>query len=322
MATGIVAIAARSEDLGDLASALFWMNIVFYGVLWAAYLVRLARFPRSHLDDLRSHGRAMGYFTVPAATAVLGVDVLVIGGSVDAARALWFATAVLWVGLVYAVPVTLVTRQDKPTLEEGLKGTWLVWVVATQGTSILGARVADTFGSGADQVIVLATALWLVGGMFYLWVIQMIVRRLFFTRLAPGELSPTYWIDMGAVAISTLAGATLLQVATNYPLLQQMRPFTVGLTLLFWATATWWIPWLVVMGVWRHLLRRHPITFEAGFWGMVFPLGMYTVATQTTADVLDLPTLSTIASGFWWIALAAWVATMADLLLTPLLRKG
>jgi tellurite resistance protein TehA-like permease len=317
MATGIVAIAAH---IGGIPAVLFWINIALYVVLWCAYLARLALFPRAHLDDLRNHARAMGYFTIPAGTAVLGVDVLVIGGSVDVARVLWFATVVLWLVLVYAVPAILVARRDKPPLETGLTGTWLVWVVATQGLAILGTRVAGTFGSGSDVVILVTSSAWLVGGMFYVWIIALIVRRLFFSPLQPGELSPTYWIDMGAMSISALAGATLLQAAGTDDLVQRTEPFVAGLTLLFWATATWWIPWLLVMGVWRHVIEHHALTFDAGFWGIVFPLGMYAVTTHTVADALAVPVLDSVTPALVWVAAAAWAGTVLDLLLTPVVR--
>ena len=58
---------------------------------------------------------------------------------------------------------------------------------------------------------------------------------------------------MGAVAISTLSGATLILDAQRSPLLQSMLPFLRGFTLFFWATGTWWIPMLVILGLWRHV---------------------------------------------------------------------
>lgn len=320
MATGIVAVAARAEGVGPLAEPLLWLNVACYAGLCAAFLARLALFPRAHLDDLRSHRRAMGYFTLPAGTAVLGMDALVIGGSPGTARILWFVAGVLWVLCVYAVPMALVTRRDKPSLDQGLSGTWLVWVVATQATSVLGTRVAGTFGAAADDVLLLTTVLWLVGGMFYLWIIQLIIRRLLFGP-APDDLSPTHWIDMGALAVSALAGATLLQVPGASPLIQTLRPFVAGLTLVFWGTATWWIPWLVLFGLWRYAIERRPAAFEVGLWGLVFPLGMYTVATRATSGALQLPALATVAAGFVWVAVVAWAATMLDLLLTGLRHR-
>src|SRR5437763_1174973 len=81
-------------------------------------------------------------------------------------------------------------------------------------------------------------------------------------RFAPSDLMPPYWINMGAMAISTLAGTLLLAKAAASPLLTSLRPFLLGLTILFWATATWWIPMLVILGVWRHVWKRFPLTYS------------------------------------------------------------
>ena len=35
-----------------------------------------------------------------------------------------------------------------------------------------------------------------------------------------------------------------------------------GLTLLFWATGSWWIPLLLIPGVWRYLIRRFPFQYD------------------------------------------------------------
>jgi hypothetical protein len=43
--------------------------------------------------------------------------------------------------------------------------------------------------------------------------ISLIFYRYTFFRFAPGDLSPPYWINMGAMAISTLAGALLIENA-------------------------------------------------------------------------------------------------------------
>jgi hypothetical protein len=90
---------------------------------------------------------------------------------------------------------------------------------------------------------------------------------------------------MGAMAVSTLAGVRLVEEAHRVPLLTDVGPFVQGMTLLFWATATWWSPILLALGAWRHLRRRFPLSYEHGYWAAVFPLGMYTVCTQSLIRV-------------------------------------
>jgi tellurite resistance protein TehA-like permease len=118
---------------------------------------------------------------------------------------------------------------------------------------------------------------------------------------------------MGAVAISTLAGTTLLVAAPQSSVLQQLLPFLKGLTLLFWATATWWIPMLFILGIWRHGYRRYPLRYDPLYWGAVFPLGMYTVSTWRLAAAIEVPGLFVVPRVFFVVAFAAWLATLAGL---------
>jgi hypothetical protein len=39
-------------------------------------------------------------------------------------------------------------------------------------------------------------------------------------------------------------------------------PFVKGFSLFFWAIATWWIPMLVVLGIWRYLICRVPFAYD------------------------------------------------------------
>ena len=158
--------------------------------------------------------------------------------------------------------------------------------------------------------------------MLYIWIISLIFYRYTFFVLSPSDLAPPYWINMGAVAISTLAGTMLIAAAPLSPLLTELTQFMKGLTLLFWATATWWIPMLVILGVWRHVYRRFPLRYDPLFWGAVFPLGMYTACTYRLVQVLPAEPLAWIPRLFIWVALAAWTATLLGLLYQLPRRSG
>ncbi len=305
MATGIVSIASFLLRIPVLPKALFALNLLFYPLLWALTLARVLRYPSEVLADLSHHGRAVGFFTTVAATCVVGSQFIVVGSAPEVAFWFWVGGVGLYVLLVYSVFTALTIKEQKPPLAEGINGGWLVAVVAAQSVAVLGAQLAPTV-AGPGRLLLFSLAMWLGGGMLYFWIISLIFYRYTFFTMAPSDLAPPYWINMGAAAISTLAGATLVAASEHSPLLASVLPFVRGFSLMWWATATWWIPMLLVLGIWRHVVRKFPLRYDPLYWGAVFPLGMYTAATIRLSHALDAPDLIAIAWGTGVAALVAW----------------
>jgi tellurite resistance protein TehA-like permease len=305
MATGIVSIASSLLRVPVVPKALLALNALFYPALWVATVVRALRHRARVVADLSHHGRAVGFFTVVAATCVLGSQCVVVADAPRIGLWFWVAGIVLYVVLIYSVFTLLTVKQEKPALSEGINGGWLVSVVAAQSVAVLGAQLAPS-SEHADRILFFALAMWLGGGMLYLWIISLIFYRYTFFTMAPSDLAPPYWINMGAAAISTLAGSLLIGASERSAVIEGVLPFVRGLTLMWWATATWWIPMLLVLGVWRHVLRKFPLRYDPLYWGAVFPLGMYTAATLRLSQAVDAPFLAVIPSATIFAALAAW----------------
>jgi len=322
MATGIVSIAAQLLGHPILAQALFALNLVAYSVLWVLNGLRALRHRQRFFGDLIDHLRGPGFFTSVAATSIVGSQFVILVAGTRAAAALWAVAVVLWIGLTYTIFAGLTIKQHKPTLDQGINGAWLLAVVATQSIAALSALLAAHLGQPVRlELNFLALSMWLWGGMLYIWMMSLIFYRYTFFTLEPGDLSPPYWINMGAMAISTLSGSLLILNSPDAPFLLSLLPFLKGFTVFYWATGTWWIPMLVVLALWRHVYRRFPLRYDPLYWGAVFPLGMYAASTHRMVEALGIGFLGFLPPVFFGLALAAWTAAFAGLLL-ELLRRA
>ena len=313
MATGTLSIAIDLLGYRVIADALLAINVVAYAVLAMLAMLRLTLYFPRVARDMADHARGPGFFTAVAGTCVLGSEFVVVADAMAVARIFWMLGLCLWIVVTYAFFFSVTVREHKPALAAGLSGAWLIAAVATQGISLLATLVAPSFPGGEAAVLFIALAFNLLGAMLYLAVITLIFYRLTFIKVAAEHFAPTYWINMGAVAISTLAGSMLVLHAQESPLVAELLPFIKGLTLLFWVIGTWWIPLLVLLAAWRYLWKRHPIRYEPRYWGLAFPLAMYTTATFQLASAEHLDFLMVVSRGFLIPALVVWVIVFAGL---------
>ena len=307
MSTGIVSIACHLLGWGVLALTLFWLNLCLFLTLWCLTLLRLGFYPRQIWADLRSHTRSMGFFTMVAGTAIIASQLVILVPAGKSAVGLGLLGLALWLFLIYAVFIALATQTAKPSLSAGINGIWLVAPVSTQALSILTCLLVSRFPEQRETLLFLALGLFLVGIFLALLIITLIFFRLLFFRLAPQDFDPSYWIMSGVDAITAFAGALLAAHSQASQVLEPMRPVLVGLTVFFWSTATWWIPFLVILMVWRH--QRVKLTYAPSYWGMVFPLGMYATCTVHLAGITHLPFLLTLAHCCLYVAVTSWFLT-------------
>src|SRR5204862_8022971 len=166
-------------------------------------------------------------------------------------------------------------------------------VVSTQSISVLGTLLVVRWDAYSEPLLFFTLCMFLLGCMLYLLLITLIFYRFTFVNVTTPALTPPYWINMGAVAITTLAGARLIIAAPGWPLLNQIVPFLKGFTLFFWAVGTSRIPLLFILGFWRHVYKKFALSYDP-HWGMVFPFGMHTVCTFQLSKAIDYRPLMVI----------------------------
>lgn len=314
MATGIVSLAAWYCGWKISANLLLYFNIFAFILLLALNIWRLLRYRRAVLADFRNPQTNPGFLTFVAAACVLGSQLNIILKTSLWDEILFFGALTAWIFLIYSFFIVIMLNREKPSVRKYIHGSWLLTVVSTQSLTILGTLIAPRLPIQPQHQYLISLLLFLCGGIFYFVIIVFIIFRMSFLRLKAGEFEPSYWINMGALAISTLAGALLLTHSDNAVFLQKLFPFIAGCTLGFWAFATWWIPVIVILDYWQYVLRRIPLTYNSQNWDIVFPLGMYTVASIEMIKVLDLPSLSGFPAVFSYLAFAVWVLVFAGMI--------
>lgn len=304
MATGIVSTALFIYKHIWLSDILLAIGSGLYVLLWVVYLERAWRAPRKIWHDLTNPASTFGFFTIVAGSNVLAVRFL-FQHWVLAAKILGAIGIIFWAALFYTVMTVLITG---PAVKKSdVNGGWLIAIVAEESIATYLAAMVDVDPHRAPLLFIISATFWAMGLILYVIFIGLIMNRLIFQTVSLTALQPPYWINMGATAITVLASSRLLAIHTQVPMLLTLRPFLAGVTLMMWAWGTWWIPLLVILGLWKYGHGHEPIAYHPSQWSIVFPIGMYATATTTMAKIHGFHPVHWLGQVFLWIGLGSWI---------------
>lgn len=306
MATGILSTGLSLVGQDFLAWILFWIAVGAGALLTVAFIWRGIVHPARFINDLRDPGKSFGFFTIVAAANVLGLH-YDMAGNAAVGRMLAILAGVVWFGLNYGIPASMLLRKQQSPILHSANGSWFLWVVATQSMATALAVVGET--TTTQFIGAAATGMWGIGLMLYMIIGTLVTLRLLVVPNRPENLSPTYWIFMGATAITVLAGAKVLAMPAEFPAAISTTQFVSGASYVLWAVGMWWIPLLLIFGIWRHGIKRFPLRYETSLWAIVFPLGMLSAATIFFGTNEDISVMVLTGQYGVWIAVAAWVGT-------------
>lgn len=227
--------------------------------------------------------------TAVAATTVLGSRFALLGWSTAA----WLLLAVST--LVWLVLLPLVLRHwQTPTA-----GSGFLVCVATQGLAVL----AGALGRPAhDQRVVIAgVALLVLGIALYGAVLATFDWRQL--RTGAGD----QWVLAGALAITSLAAATLAPATRGATGLRDLSDVLGTAAVAFWFLALTGYTALVagelVWPRWSYDVRR---------WATVFPIGMAAAASSAVGRTQHLTAARLAGDVLVWPGLAAWALTLTS----------
>ncbi|MBB5597650.1 tellurite resistance/C4-dicarboxylate transporter family protein [Neomicrococcus lactis] len=232
MATGIVSTGLKLADAELPSRILFVIAVLGAAILAVGLMIRLGRSFGDVMADLRAPARAFGFFTLVAAANMLSTRFDLFGWRAPALTQAVLG-ALLWFILTYAVPTQLLFAERQRSIIEDINGSWFLWAVGTQSVALTATMAARVYESALMAAA--AVGLWAVGVALYLILATLVTIRLLLHAIEQEPLSPTYWIYMGATAISVLAGAQILHLPSELPVMAATAPIVSGISYMLWA---------------------------------------------------------------------------------------
>ena len=315
MSTGIISVAAKLLGFTGIAYALFYINIVAYAILLPILVLRVIFYWDCLYKDLSNPKLSFVFFTIVAGTNVLGAQFVSIVNQPEIAKIFWYFGLFLWTAISLST-FSILFLECTEGIEKVVHGGWLIATVGTQSVAVLGGILAPKFGCDSF-VLFTSFVFWMIGAFLYLILITLLFYRLVFFKFTPEAFIPPYWINMGALAITTLAGSVLcLSIPKVGGTFLDFLTFTKGFTLFFWSFGTWWVPLLVILAFWKYVYHKTQFKYSPLYWGMVFPLGMYTACTFKLSEALQLPFIVNIPKYFIYLAFTAWTVIFISMLIS------
>lgn len=331
MGTGIVflillTLPFQLPGQHQIAMGLWILDSVVYSIFTALFLGRLTRFPqtvRPMLDhpvqSMFLGAIPMGLIPIDNGLSVFGVE-LFGQGALTVAHALWWGDAALSVFIACLVPYRMFTSQ-KHSVEQ-ITAVWLLPVVAPEvAASSAGVLAPHLSHAAAQLLVVTGYVLWAISVPLAFSILTIVFLRLALHKLPHRDMAASSWLALGPIGTGSLGllllgqaapaaldGTALAHAATA------ARDFGLLGGLLLWGTGIWWLAIAVVLTV-RY--QRQGMTFNMGWWGFTFPLGVYTSATLTLYRVTHFLPFAVIATalalallGFWYSVVSRTIKGM------------
>lgn len=303
MATGIIALASDLFKYSTVSDFFFWSANIFYVILIFLYGVRLFFFFPKVKNQLGSHAMGAGFLTFVAASAVVGLCYSEIEQLFAIAKIFLIVAFVGWLILLYGFLLKTTLSSMNPPIKK-ISGNWLLTAVSTHALAFLTAILNPHFSYKKEMLFVSLCA-WLLGILLYLVFVTIILYRMNFFPIKAEKISPSFWLDAGAAAAGSIAGAAIIGTMKNIQVFQELIPFIQLINLFLWMAATWWLILLFFQEVWRHV--KTGFNYSPGYWSLVFPLGIYCVASSKMSGLFKINFLSDLSQVVLYLVWGLWL---------------
>ena len=281
MGLGVVALDSRAVGLPGLS----WLLFALAAAVWLVVAVAIGERLLGDRPRWRAEASRPGALTLVASTGVLGLGAA--GAGAEAVAIGLFAVAVVAWGAL--VPRVFAATARLPVVP-GVAGARFLLCVASQSVAALGAQVALMTRSA--WLVPWCAAATLLGLVLYGFVLSRFDLR----QVISG--SGDHWVVGGALAISVVAVAKLVEAMRGLSIASPWQVLGSGLDLVLLAVTACW--YLVLVAAECAIPR---LGYDLRRWATVFPLGMTCAAGFAAATVSGFTVVAVVARVLFWPAL-------------------
>ncbi len=325
MGTGIVALILPEFIFGksilwQVAIVLWQFNTLLFITFSLLYILRWLIYPQEAKQIFSHSSMALFLGTIPMGLATilngfLKYGVVLYGDTaVQIAHILWFIDAILAVGIGILIPFFMFHKQEHQL--NTMTAIWLLPIVACEVTATSGGLLLAHLDVGQHAIAILFASymLWGMSVLPAFGILTILMLRLALHKLPGKELAISSWLALGPIGTGALALLVLGAQAPHvlaFIQLERLGDFFkntgVIASFILLGFGVWWLA-IAVLTTLKYLAQDLP--FNLGWWGLTFPLGVFTSAILSLAHQLNVNFILNIGLSFAVILMILWIIVM------------
>lgn len=326
MGTGVVALImtespVASNFLWQLGSGLWHFNMLLFIFFSILYLLRWVKYPVEAAQIFSHPTMSLFLGAIPMGLATilngfLKFGVVLYGDiAVQIAEMLWYVDVTLAVIIAWAVPFLMYSRQQHQL--QSMTAVWLLPIVACEVAASSGGLLLQHLEPSQHAVTILlgSYVLWGISVLPAFAILTILMLRLAMHQLPAKDMAMSSWLALGPIGTGALALLLLGQQAPQILAiieLQQLGEFFqyAGIfgSLILLGFGVWWFG-IAILTTIQHLKTGLP--FNLGWWGLTFPLGVFTLAVLNVGVQTHLSSITQIGYALATLLIALWLIVMA-----------
>ena len=326
MGTGVVALIiadfpVASQVFWQLGSGLWHFNMLLFIFFMALYVLRWIKYPIEAVQIFNHPVMCLFLGAIPMGLATILNGFLKFGlplyGDIalNIAETLWYIDVVLAVVIAWTVPFFMYSRQKHHL--ETMTAVWLLPIVACEVAASSGGLLLQHLEMNQHAVAILfgSYVLWGISVLPAFAILSILMLRLAMHQLPAKDMAISSWLALGPIGTGALALLLLGQQAPEVLAVLDLQDMGelfqyAGIlgSIILLGFGAWWFG-IAILTTLQHLKTDLP--FNLGWWGLTFPLGVFTLAVLNLGAQVQVDGISHIGYSLAALLVVLWLIVIS-----------